>query len=300
MNLESKTIGQRINELRKAKGLSQAQLAQEVSISPQAVGKWERGESMPDITTFARLADLFSVDLNYFTNTASLTQDSVTRAQEVQETKAPEHKTKQKHNWSWDMSRGNWTDSDFSGLSNLGDKFNESNVKNCSFKQADLSQLTLRKNNVDGCDFSEANMRESSIQSSNLCKNIFQICSLIDARFDRNNISGCDFTQSNLSGAEFSENYIEKCDFEGAQFAFTSFKNCAFSEIVFSGMIEDCHFENCGFHKVRFSNATIKNTFFKYNRKFGKVVFENCTVDHISYAFLKNNGAKLEGIEIVD
>lgn len=31
MNLESKTSGQRINELRKAKGLSQAQLAQEVS-----------------------------------------------------------------------------------------------------------------------------------------------------------------------------------------------------------------------------------------------------------------------------
>lgn len=297
MNLESKTIGQKINELRKAKGLSQAQLAQEVSISPQAVGKWERGESMPDITTFARLADLFAVDLNYFTNT-----EISHSADEVQVKELINHtKTKRKKQvWSWDMSRGNWTDSDFSGLSNLGEKFNESNVKNCSFIQADLSQLTLRKNNIDACNFSEANMRESSIQSSNLGKNIFQKSSLIDALFERNNISSCDFTNSDLSGAEFSDNYIEKCDFEGAQFAFTSFKNCAFSEIVFSGTIEDCHFENCGFHKVRFSNAIVKNTFFKYNRKFGKVVFENCKVDRISYAFLKNNGAKLEGIEIIE
>ncbi|MBK6964789.1 MAG: helix-turn-helix transcriptional regulator [Bacteroidales bacterium] len=36
--------------------VSQAQLAGHLFISPQAIGKWERGESMPDIITLNRLA----------------------------------------------------------------------------------------------------------------------------------------------------------------------------------------------------------------------------------------------------
>ena len=46
--LNSNSIGNKIAEARKKINLSQAELAQQVSISPQAVGKWERGESMPD------------------------------------------------------------------------------------------------------------------------------------------------------------------------------------------------------------------------------------------------------------
>lgn len=52
--------------------LSQTELAQQVSISPQAIGKWERGESMPDITTLNRLAEIFGVDLNFFPRLTSL------------------------------------------------------------------------------------------------------------------------------------------------------------------------------------------------------------------------------------
>jgi transcriptional regulator with XRE-family HTH domain len=64
--LNAKSIGNKIAEVRKKNGLSQAELAQQVSISAQAVGKWERGESMPDITTLNRVAAIFGVDLNYF------------------------------------------------------------------------------------------------------------------------------------------------------------------------------------------------------------------------------------------
>ena len=64
--LNSKSIGNKITAARKKVNLSQTELAQQVSISPQAVGKWERGESMPDITTFNRLAEILGVDLNYF------------------------------------------------------------------------------------------------------------------------------------------------------------------------------------------------------------------------------------------
>src|SRR5690606_12976990 len=72
--LNSKTIGNKISTARKKTDLSQAELAQQVSISSQAVGKWERGESMPDITTLNRLAEIFIVYLNYFSdNVESLT-----------------------------------------------------------------------------------------------------------------------------------------------------------------------------------------------------------------------------------
>lgn len=70
--LNSKSIGNKIAEARKKINLSQTQLAQQVSISPQAVGKWEPGESMPAITTLNRLAEILGVDLNYFQRASNL------------------------------------------------------------------------------------------------------------------------------------------------------------------------------------------------------------------------------------
>ena len=64
--LNTKIIGNKITAARKKINISQAQLAQRLFISSQAVGKWERGESMPDIITFNRLAEILGVDLNYF------------------------------------------------------------------------------------------------------------------------------------------------------------------------------------------------------------------------------------------
>ena len=58
----TKNIGNKIAEARRKVNLSQAQLAEKLFISAQAVGKWERGESMPDITTFDRLAEFLGVD----------------------------------------------------------------------------------------------------------------------------------------------------------------------------------------------------------------------------------------------
>ena len=46
----------RLKELRKAAGLSQAQLSARVGVSQQAVGKWENGKSSPDPDTLTALA----------------------------------------------------------------------------------------------------------------------------------------------------------------------------------------------------------------------------------------------------
>ena len=61
--LTTTMIGNKIAEARKKANISQSGLAQRLFISAQAVGKWERGESMPDIITFNRLAEILGVDL---------------------------------------------------------------------------------------------------------------------------------------------------------------------------------------------------------------------------------------------
>lgn len=60
--------GEKIASLRKAKGMTQAELGAELNVTFQAVSKWERGESYPDFDTMSRLAKLFGVPLSYFEN----------------------------------------------------------------------------------------------------------------------------------------------------------------------------------------------------------------------------------------
>lgn len=53
-----KPINEKIRELRKAKGLTQEALGARLGISGQAVAKWEKGESMPDILLLTDLCKL--------------------------------------------------------------------------------------------------------------------------------------------------------------------------------------------------------------------------------------------------
>ena len=55
------TMGGRIAYLRKRKKLTQAQLAEQLGISAQAVSKWESGISCPDIMTLVPLSQVLEV-----------------------------------------------------------------------------------------------------------------------------------------------------------------------------------------------------------------------------------------------
>ena len=57
--IDRDVIGQRIAELRKSKGLTQAELADMIGVSHQAVSQWERNETLPDIMTIPALAEIF-------------------------------------------------------------------------------------------------------------------------------------------------------------------------------------------------------------------------------------------------
>ena len=57
-------IGANIAAYRKRTGLTQAGLAEKLNYSDKAVSKWERGESMPDVTTLVQLAEQFGITVN--------------------------------------------------------------------------------------------------------------------------------------------------------------------------------------------------------------------------------------------
>ncbi len=56
MEFNAIKVGEQIASLRRAKRLTQTELGERLSVSTQAVSKWERGESMPDISLLPSLA----------------------------------------------------------------------------------------------------------------------------------------------------------------------------------------------------------------------------------------------------
>ena len=77
MNIE---IANRLQKLRKEKGYSQEQLAEELGISRQAVSKWERAESSPDTDNLICLAKLYNVSLDCLLST----DDTIEEIKETQ------------------------------------------------------------------------------------------------------------------------------------------------------------------------------------------------------------------------
>lgn len=59
------TIADRIQSLRKAKGISQEELADRIGVSRQAVSKWESEQSIPEIDKVMLLSDYFEVTTDY-------------------------------------------------------------------------------------------------------------------------------------------------------------------------------------------------------------------------------------------
>ena len=59
------TLNERIKQLRKEKGLTQSQLADELGVTDKAVSKWEVGEANPDISLLVKIAEVFNVTVDY-------------------------------------------------------------------------------------------------------------------------------------------------------------------------------------------------------------------------------------------
>ena len=59
--MDAEAMGKRIAQLRKARNLTQQQLADQLNVTNRAISRWERGEGYPEITLLPKLADSLGV-----------------------------------------------------------------------------------------------------------------------------------------------------------------------------------------------------------------------------------------------
>lgn len=59
-----KTLGNKMNELRKQHGMTQDEIAEKMGVSSQAVSKWENDLSIPDLSILIQLADFYHISLD--------------------------------------------------------------------------------------------------------------------------------------------------------------------------------------------------------------------------------------------
>lgn len=73
--MEKQTLGQKIAELRKAKNMTQLELATKLNITDKAVSKWERDISCPDINTFPKLAEILEVSVDELLQSSAVSKE---------------------------------------------------------------------------------------------------------------------------------------------------------------------------------------------------------------------------------
>lgn len=82
------TTAEKLVRLRKEKGLSQLQLAEEINVSRQAISRWEVGLAVPSREKLRALSELYNVSVDY------LLSDK--EAEDMKEVSEPENEAKGK------------------------------------------------------------------------------------------------------------------------------------------------------------------------------------------------------------
>lgn len=70
-------IGKRIAECRRSKGFTQDELANRLGVTPQALSKWEKGISSPDLTMLSAICEILDVNSDFLLgiNNKSITEN---------------------------------------------------------------------------------------------------------------------------------------------------------------------------------------------------------------------------------
>ena len=86
-------IAKNITALRQGAKMTQIELAERLNYSDKAVSKWERAESIPDVTVLKTIADMFEVPLDYLvTENHSIPEPPVEQEPEFVPNKRRNHK----------------------------------------------------------------------------------------------------------------------------------------------------------------------------------------------------------------
>lgn len=86
-------FGKNLVKLRKEKGMSQSELAEELGVSRQAVSRWEGGTSLPSIENLRCISTLYGVSLD---DLLCEEQDSVPERQGTEKSSAQAKRTERK------------------------------------------------------------------------------------------------------------------------------------------------------------------------------------------------------------
>lgn len=62
----NKSIAEKILDLRKSRGLTQEKLGEMLGVSSQAISKWEKGDSLPDILLLPKLCEILGISADAF------------------------------------------------------------------------------------------------------------------------------------------------------------------------------------------------------------------------------------------
>ncbi|MFA6946841.1 MAG: pentapeptide repeat-containing protein [Pedobacter sp.] len=298
--METKMIGNKIATARKKINMSQAQLSQLLFISPQAVGKWERGESMPDILTLSRLAEILAVDLNYFSENFQSDDNQMTSKISAEDIEDIDQTTQQpltqERQVKINLRAVNLQESDFAGTVLHKGKFKASPLFRADFAGADLT----------GSSFEVCDAREATFDGANLTDCSFSITDLNGASFHKSILVRTDFNKSSLIGTRFTDVNLIDVKLTMTDLRKTIFDNCTFTNVDFNysdlrGMHFEGHtfigvqFDKSALNDVSFTGATLRNVSFrlpfsltnKSYRAFKTVGFDGAMMDKLTYAGLK-------------
>lgn len=81
------TLGQRIQELRKQRGMSQEALGDALGVSRQAVSKWEGDNGIPELDTLIAMSRLFEVTVGQLLGVEEPVEQKSETASESEENK---------------------------------------------------------------------------------------------------------------------------------------------------------------------------------------------------------------------
>jgi len=314
--MDTKMIGSKIANARKDKNMSQAQLAQLLFISPQAVGKWERGESIPDIVTINKLAEILGVDLNYFSenfrsrdNEPSFkpTDDNDNIEQTVQTVTNPTMSPEERELLT-NFSGGNLSQSDFAGVTAHNRKFNGSALRGSDFTGADLTGSSFMGSDISEANFDGTNLTDCTLTANDLSNASFNKTLLVRTTFSASGLDGAKFINAELIDAKLTttdlrKTVFENCTFKGVDFKYSDLRGVSLDGQTFIGV----KFDKTALDEATFNGATLKNVSFrptyaltnKYYRSIKTICFDGAMMDKLTYAELKGMGADLSKVTFI-
>ena len=75
-------FSEKLLNLRKAKGMTQEQLAEKLDVSRQSVSKWESGQAIPELEKIVALSTIFDVTTDYLLKSSEIDDLSASSHQE--------------------------------------------------------------------------------------------------------------------------------------------------------------------------------------------------------------------------